>query len=61
LQLGSPASGVSPARSRVGYRLSCLHGFITLDELARITGNSTAELLAAVELEALEDLVDWRV
>lgn len=31
-------------------------GFITLDELARVTGNSTAELLDAVELEALEDL-----
>ena len=31
-------------------------GFIVLDELARVTGNSTAELLDAVELEALEDI-----
>ena len=31
-------------------------GFIALDELAKVTGNSTAELLDAVELEALEDL-----
>ena len=29
---------------------------IVLDELARVTGNSTAELLDAVELEALEDI-----
>jgi hypothetical protein len=33
-------------------------GFVTLDELAKATGNSTAELLNAVELEALEDLDD---
>ena len=31
-------------------------GFVALDELAKVTGNSTAELLDAVELEALEDL-----
>jgi hypothetical protein len=30
--------------------------FIALDELARVTGNSTTELLDAVELKALEDL-----
>jgi hypothetical protein len=33
-------------------------GFVALDELAKVTGNSTAELLDAVELEALEDLDD---
>lgn len=33
-------------------------GFVALDELAKATGNSTAELLDAVELEALEDLDD---
>lgn len=31
-------------------------GYIALDELATVTGNSTAALLDAVELEALEDL-----
>jgi hypothetical protein len=31
-------------------------GFIAFDELARATGNSTAELLDAVELDALEGL-----
>jgi hypothetical protein len=29
--------------------------FIALDELARVTGNSTAELLDAVEVDALEE------
>jgi hypothetical protein len=33
-------------------------GFIALDELAKVTGNSTAELLDAVELETLEELDD---
>ncbi|MBT2538970.1 hypothetical protein [Arthrobacter sp. ISL-69] len=33
-------------------------GFVALEELAKVTGNSTAELLARVELEALEDLDD---
>ncbi|MDR6508112.1 hypothetical protein [Arthrobacter oryzae] len=33
-------------------------GFIAFDELARVTGNSTAELLDAVELEAFEGLAD---
>jgi hypothetical protein len=33
-------------------------GFIALDELARVTGNSTTELLDAVELDALEGLDD---
>lgn len=33
-------------------------GFVALDELAKATGNSTAELLDAVELEALEELDD---
>ncbi|MDQ1058215.1 hypothetical protein QFZ23_002116 [Arthrobacter globiformis] len=32
--------------------------FIALDELARATGPSTAELLDAVEVEALEGLDD---
>lgn len=35
-------------------------GFIALDELAKVTGNSTAELLDAVELDALEGLDDGR-
>jgi hypothetical protein len=35
-------------------------GFIALDELAKLTGNSTAELLDAVELDALEGLDDGR-
>jgi hypothetical protein len=35
-------------------------GFIALDELARVTGNSTADLLDAVELDALEGLDDGR-
>jgi hypothetical protein len=35
-------------------------GFIALDELARITGNSTTELLDAVEIDALEGLDDGR-
>jgi hypothetical protein len=35
-------------------------GFIALDELARVTGNSTTELLDAVELDALEGLDDGR-
>ena len=35
-------------------------GFIALDELARVTGNSTAELLDAVEIDALEGLDDGR-
>jgi hypothetical protein len=33
-------------------------GFIALDELAKVTGNSTTELLDAVELDALEGLDD---
>jgi hypothetical protein len=33
-------------------------GFIAFDELARATGNSTAELLDAVEIDALESLDD---
>ena len=33
-------------------------GFIALDELARVTGNSTDELLDAVEIDALEGLDD---
>jgi hypothetical protein len=32
--------------------------FVALDALARVTGTSTAELLDAVELEALEGLDD---
>lgn len=32
--------------------------FVALDELARVTGTSTGELLDAVELEALEGLDD---
>jgi hypothetical protein len=35
-------------------------GFIALDELARVTGNSTTELLDAVEIDALEGLDDSR-
>lgn len=35
-------------------------GFIALDELARVTGNSTTELLDAVEIDALEGLDDGR-
>jgi hypothetical protein len=35
-------------------------GFIALDELAKLTGNSTTELLDAVELDALEGLDDGR-
>jgi hypothetical protein len=35
-------------------------GFVALDELARVTGTSTVELLDAVELEALEGLDDCR-
>lgn len=35
-------------------------GFIALDELARATGNSTAELLDAVEVDTLEGLDDDR-
>lgn len=31
-------------------------GFIALHELARVTGNGTAELLGAVEIDALEGL-----
>lgn len=33
-------------------------GFVALDELARVTGTSTAELLDAVELKALEGIDD---
>jgi hypothetical protein len=33
-------------------------GFIALDELARATGTSTAELLDKVEIEALDGLDD---
>lgn len=33
-------------------------GFVALDELARVTGNSTTELLDAVEIDALEGLDD---
>lgn len=33
-------------------------GFVALDELVKATGNSTAELPDAVELEALEGLDD---
>lgn len=35
-------------------------GFIALDELAKVTGNSTTELLDAVEIDALEGLDDGR-
>lgn len=35
-------------------------GFIALDELARATGNSTAELLDAVEVDTLEGLDENR-
>ena len=35
-------------------------GFIALDELAKVTGNSTADLLDAVEIDALEGLDDGR-
>lgn len=35
-------------------------GFIALDELARATGNSTAELLDAVEVDILEGLDENR-
>lgn len=33
-------------------------GFVALDELARVTGNSASELLDAAEVEALEGLDD---
>ncbi|MFJ5696559.1 hypothetical protein [Arthrobacter sp. NPDC093139] len=33
-------------------------GFIALDELARITGNNTSDLLDAVEVDTLEGLDD---
>lgn len=33
-------------------------GFMALDELASVTGNSTAELLDAAEIDALEGLDD---
>jgi hypothetical protein len=33
-------------------------GFIALDELARATGNSTAELLDAVEIDTIDGLDD---
>lgn len=50
-------------RNRAGYLAELAitlarSGFVALDELAKATGNSTAELLDAVELEALENLND---